>query len=199
MDHRSNRSTVCRNYFSTNRIKERNDMPTIKENIANNIAELRKLNKMTQQDLAEKLNYTDKAISKWERGESTPDVESLSAIAKMFNLTVDDLLNESIDKEQTIRREKTKLSKSISKISLGVLTVWLIGTVVFVYNIIKGNAPKGLWMSFIWPIPASSLLVAVVAFVRKYRIVIPLIFLPSLAAALPIFCARWTESTEWIH
>ena len=149
-------------------------MPTIKENIANNIAELRKLNKMTQQDLAEKLNYTDKAISKWERGESTPDVESLSAIAKMFNLTVDDLLSENIDKEQTIKREKTKLSKSISKISLGVLTVWLIGTVVFVYNIIKGNAPKGLWMSFIWPIPASSLLVAVVAFVRKYRIVIPI-------------------------
>ena len=66
-------------------------MSTIKENIANNIAELRKMNHMTQQDLAEKLNYTDKAISKWERGESTPDVESLSAIAKMFNLTVDDL------------------------------------------------------------------------------------------------------------
>ena len=63
-------------------------MSTIKENIANNIAELRKMNHMTQQDLAEKLNYTDKAISKWERGESTPDVESLSAIAKMFNLTV---------------------------------------------------------------------------------------------------------------
>ena len=149
-------------------------MSTIKENIANNIAELRKMNHMTQQDLAEKLNYTDKAISKWERGESTPDVESLSAIAKMFNLTVDDLLNETFDKEQTLKREKSKLSKSISKIALGVITVWLIGTVVFVYNIIKGNEPKGLWMSFIWPIPASSLLVAVVAFLRKYRIVIPI-------------------------
>lgn len=149
-------------------------MPTIKENIANNIAELRKMNHMTQQDLAEKLNYTDKAISKWERGESTPDVESLSAIAKMFNLTVDDLLNETFDKEQTLKREKTRLSKSISKIALGVLTIWLIGTVVFVYNVIRQNEPNGLWMSFIWPIPVSSLLVAVVAFLRKYRIVIPI-------------------------
>ena len=99
-------------------------MSTIKENIANNIAELRKMNHMTQQDLAEKLNYTDKAISKWERGESTPDIESLSALAKMFNLTVDDLLNETFDKEQTLRKEKIRLSKSISKIALGVLTIW---------------------------------------------------------------------------
>ena len=149
-------------------------MSTIKENIANNIAELRKMNHMTQQDLAEKLNYTDKAISKWERGESTPDIESLSALAKMFNLTVDDLLNETFDKEQTLRKEKIRLSKSISKIALGVLTIWLIGTVVFVYNVIRKNEPNGLWMSFIWPIPASSLLVAVVAFLRKYRIVIPI-------------------------
>ena len=132
------------------------------------------MNHMTQQDLAEKLNYTDKAISKWERGESTPDIESLSAIAKMFNLTVDDLLNESFDKEAARKKEKINLSKSISKIALGVITVWLIGTVVFVYNIINHMEPKGLWMSFIWPIPASGLLVAVVAFLRKYKIVIPI-------------------------
>ena len=156
-------------------------MSTIKENIANNIAELRKMNHMTQQDLAEKLNYTDKAISKWERGESTPDIESLSALAKMFNLTVDDLLNETFDKEQTLRKEKIRLSKSISKIALGVLTIWLIGTVVFVYNVIKQNEPNGLWMSFIWPIPASSLLVAAVAFIRKYRIVI------SIAASITLW------------
>ena len=156
-------------------------MSTIKENIANNIAELRKMNHMTQQDLAEKLNYTDKAISKWERGESTPDIESLSALAKMFNLTVDDLLNETFDKEQTLKKEKIRLSKSISKIALGVLTIWLIGTVVFVYNVIRNNIPNGLWMSFIWPIPASSLLVAVVAFLRKYKMVI------SIAASITLW------------
>lgn len=156
-------------------------MSTIKENIANNIAELRKMNHMTQQDLAEKLNYTDKAISKWERGESTPDIESLSALAKMFNLTVDDLLNETFDKEQTIRKEKIRLSKFISKIALGVLTIWLIGTVVFVYNVIRNNIPNGLWMSFIWPIPTSSLLVAIVAFIRKYKMVI------SIAASITLW------------
>ena len=69
-------------------------MSKIKENLANNIAELRKINNMTQSELAEKLNYTDKAISKWERGESTPDIESLSAISEIFGLTIDHLLNE---------------------------------------------------------------------------------------------------------
>ncbi|MCR5308714.1 MAG: helix-turn-helix domain-containing protein [Bacilli bacterium] len=152
-------------------------MSKIKENIANNIAELRKLHKMTQQDLAERLNYTDKAISKWERGESTPDVESLSALAKMFNLTVDDLLNETFDKEQTLKQEKNQKNKSIAKIALGVLTIWLIGTVVFVYSIINHTGINGLWLSFIWPIPASCLFVTVVSFIRKYK------FTLSLAAS----------------
>ena len=57
-------------------------MNDIKQNIANNITELRKSRKWTQLDLANKLNYTDKAISKWERGESTPDVETLYKMGK---------------------------------------------------------------------------------------------------------------------
>ena len=57
---------------------------TMKAIIAANIAELRKKNGMTQQDLAAKLNYTDKAISKWERGESIPDVLVLKQIADII-------------------------------------------------------------------------------------------------------------------
>ena len=60
--------------------------------IAANIAELRKSRSMTQQDLAARLNYTDKAISKWERGESVPDIIVLKQIADMFGVTVDYLL-----------------------------------------------------------------------------------------------------------
>jgi transcriptional regulator with XRE-family HTH domain len=52
-------------------------MRDVRQIIADNLIELRKVNKLTQLELAEKLNYSDKAISKWERGESLPDVEIL--------------------------------------------------------------------------------------------------------------------------
>ena len=63
-----------------------------KEIIARNIVDLRRKNGMTQLELAEKLNYTDKAVSKWERGESIPDVAVLKTIADLFGVTVDYLL-----------------------------------------------------------------------------------------------------------
>ena len=64
----------------------------LKNIIAQNIAELRRNNNMTQLELAEKLNYSDKAISKWERGESIPDVAVLKNIADIFLVSVDYLL-----------------------------------------------------------------------------------------------------------
>ena len=58
-------------------------MKDVRQIIAENLIELRKVNKLTQLELAEKLNYSDKAISKWERGESLPDVEILCQIADL--------------------------------------------------------------------------------------------------------------------
>lgn len=148
-------------------------MSKIKENLANNIAELRKINNMTQSELAEKLNYTDKAISKWERGESTPDIESLSAISEIFGLTIDQLLNESFNKEKALKEEKVRMSKAYAKHSLIVLTIWLIGTVIFVYNVIRGSGTQDVWLSFIWPVPTSFLYLAGVAFFKKYKKALP--------------------------
>lgn len=150
-------------------------MSTIKENLANNIAELRKINKMTQSELAQKLNYTDKAISKWERGESTPDVECLSTIAQLFNLTVDDLLHESFDKEKALQDQKREKTKKYAKSALGVLTFWLIGTCIFVWDVIgDGSLTNGMWLAFIWPIPVSTLFLCTVAFLKKDKKLIPI-------------------------
>lgn len=57
------------------------------------ISELRKSNQMTQKDLAAKLNITDKAVSKWERGLSCPDISLLSSIADLLGVTTSELLN----------------------------------------------------------------------------------------------------------
>jgi transcriptional regulator with XRE-family HTH domain len=69
-------------------------MEDYKRIIANNITELRKAVPLTQAELAEKLNYSDKAVSKWERGESIPDVIVLKQIAELFGVTVDYLLED---------------------------------------------------------------------------------------------------------
>ena len=62
-------------------------MEDLKIVIGKNIQFLRKKQNLTQQDLADKLNYTAKAISKWERGDSIPELETLILIAKEFNVT----------------------------------------------------------------------------------------------------------------
>ena len=69
-------------------------MVDLKPVIAQNITALRQSHKMTQIELAEKLNYSDKAVSKWERGESIPDVIVLKTIADLFGVSLDYLLEE---------------------------------------------------------------------------------------------------------
>ena len=73
-------------------------MQNLKPIIAKNISNLRQQNNMTQGDLADKLNYSDKAISKWERAESIPDVAVLKKIADLFEVTLDYLVSENNEK-----------------------------------------------------------------------------------------------------
>ena len=72
-------------------------MEDIKSIIAKNISELRQANNLTQLELAEKLNYSDKAVSKWERAESMPDISVLMDIATTFGVTLDYLVKEEHD------------------------------------------------------------------------------------------------------
>ncbi|MDD6251820.1 MAG: helix-turn-helix transcriptional regulator, partial [Oscillospiraceae bacterium] len=67
-------------------------MENIKAIVAKNITQLRLAKGMTQLELAEILNYSDKAVSKWERGDSIPDITVLTKIADMFGVTLDYLV-----------------------------------------------------------------------------------------------------------
>ena len=68
-------------------------MENVKEIIARNLAELRKSHKMTQSAIAEKLNYSDKAISRWEHAETLPDIETLCRICEIYGVSFEYLLN----------------------------------------------------------------------------------------------------------
>ena len=65
-----------------------------KATIASNLIKLRLAAGMTQAELGEKLNYSDKSISKWERGESVPDVLTLVQLADLFEIPVNQLLED---------------------------------------------------------------------------------------------------------
>lgn len=61
--------------------------------IAENLTQLRKQKNLTQKELSEKLNYSDKVISKWERGESTPNIEALKALSNFYNISIDEIID----------------------------------------------------------------------------------------------------------
>lgn len=129
-------------------------MEDIKSIIAENIVALRKGRSMTQIELAEKLSYSDKAISKWERGESVPDISVLKSIADTFGVTVDYLISkdhedaetelsdeerekkkkkEEEEREELKREKKARLKKTHSIVTgMSVLLVWFIAVLLFV-------------------------------------------------------------------
>lgn len=128
-----------------------------KEIIARNIVDLRRKNGMTQLELAEKLNYTDKAVSKWERGESIPDVAVLKTIADLFGVTVDYLL--TAEHKTTVpvlsRLESTLRSHRVIT-GLSILLVALLATLIFVILDLLPGERGGAWLSFIWAVPVGS-------------------------------------------
>lgn len=150
----------------------------LKDIVSHNIVELRKQNKWTQAELAEKLNYTDKAISKWERGESLPEITTLKQIADLFNCTVDLLLTEDgyKDKSKFSIPRVVKINRRIIA-AIASLVIWIIATVVFVYSYIYIKN-RLFWEAFIWAVPVNCIVLFVL--LQKWRIKKPKIFVLSL-------------------
>ena len=129
-------------------------MEDIKNIIAKNITDLRVLNNMTQAELGEKLNYSDKTVSKWERGESTPDISVLIEISKLFGVSLDylvkaDCINE-IEKEEK-KEEKNLNLKAIAYISCG--CVWLIAIFAFIITSLISKTATFQWLYIAYALP----------------------------------------------
>ena len=137
----------------------------LKAVIAANIADLRRAHNMTQLDLAEKLNYTDKAISKWERGESIPDVLVLKNIADLFEVSVDYLLEADHPApvvEQEKAREAAQKQQSVRTrgfvTGMSILLVWLVATVLFMIANMAHPNTIAHGLIFVYAVPASMIL-----------------------------------------
>ena len=126
--------------------------------IAKNITALRQSRKMTQAELAEKLNYSDKAVSKWERGESVPDVLVLKSIADLFGVPLDYLLEENhatLPQPAETDPASSNLRLRTVVTLLSIVTVWFVATVSFVVMDIFFSSVAGSWLAFVFAVPAS--------------------------------------------
>ena len=134
-------------------------MEDLKIVIGKNLAALRKKKKMTQIELAEHFNCSDKAVSKWEQGATTPDIETLKMLCDFYGVTLDYLTKEeNISKpEINTKREKTILVNQITSTVLVISFVWMIATIWFVYPIVFLKNPNSYWLAFVWAVPASML------------------------------------------
>ena len=126
--------------------------------IGSNIAAYRKQIGLTQAELAEKLNYTDKAVSKWERGESVPDVTTLVQLAELFGISMDALVGtakpgKKLKKAPKVRN-KRKANKNVIQVLVSLL-VWFVA--LFVYVVMSSLEIPKTWVSFIYAVPVNAI------------------------------------------
>lgn len=156
------------------------DLEHLKERIGANIALQRKQAGLTQASLAEKLNYSDKAVSKWERSESMPDVLTLVQLAELFDISVNALLEDpdqlpegnpgKLEKAMTQVSEKALKRKANKNVILGLSTtlVWFVALLIFV--IISSFSLPNSWVSFFYAIPVNAIvLLSLRSAWRDYR------------------------------
>ena len=144
------------------------DSEKLKNQIGANISAYRKRAGLTQAGLAEKLNYSDKAVSKWERGESVPDVVTLAQLAEQFGITVNDLLvdpnalpEETGKVQQAMEQvvEKTLKRKADKRIILMLSSILCWFVALFLYVVLSAIpfTEDWSWLFFVYAIPANAI------------------------------------------
>ncbi len=140
----------------------------IKDNLAQNLVRYRKTVNLTQIEFAEKFNYTDKAVSKWERGESIPDLIVLKQIADFYNVTIDDLIKEPTDNKPIFIKNLLK-RRVILELALAVVVCIIAVLVYSLLLIITPDLGGKAWLAFIYGLIIMSILFVIFSAVWKQR------------------------------
>lgn len=135
--------------------------------VGKNLTRLRRMANMTQLDLAEKLNYSDKSVSKWEQGNGIPDIRILVQLSEIFGVSLDDLVREQPEKQ--VMPKNTKLLRRTIIMSCSVGLCWLVAVVCFVLCGIFAPEIDGAWLAFLYAVPVSSIVLIVFSSVWHYK------------------------------
>ena len=167
-------------------------MKKIKEIVGENLAHLRKERKLTQLEIAEMFGYSDKAISKWEKGDTLPDIETLYKICNFYNVTLDYLTHEPTKENQ--KKYAVKRANRISIVCLLVSLVWMLATIIYVWLFLVAKPSVNHWEVFIWAVPVSCLVLFILNHLwgkRVYIFYIGTVFIWSLIVSV------YLESLVW--
>lgn len=130
-------------------------MDNINKIIAANITALRTAAGMTQLELAEKLHYSDKLVSKWERGDAAPNAQTLKQLSEIFSVSVDYLFGEHTSSEapphETINTAP-RIRKSIIA-AISIIGIWLVALLIL-FTVFWGTG-RIFGIVFIYAIPVS--------------------------------------------
>lgn len=166
-----------------------------KEIVASNIIFFRRKKSLTQLQLAEKLNYSDKAISKWERAESLPDAYTLQVLADFFEISLNDFLV-AHRRGPLLKTGKAKLLISLLSATL----VWVIATGIYVICALTFFTLSDIWLVFLWAIPACAIVLTVFSYLwgKPWAQLIAVSFiLWGIAVALYITLITFASGNLW--
>lgn len=133
-------------------------MSDIKFVIAKNIYELRVAKGMTQLELAEKLHYSDKSVSKWEKGDSLPEITTLISIAEIFEVDLNYFVKEHTESETPAENKKVKKTKIKNRAlisTISIILVWLIATITYFFiDVLIPNSAVA-YLPFLYAVPVT--------------------------------------------
>lgn len=133
----------------------------LKQIVAENLTALRKSKGLTQLELAEKFNYSDKAVSKWEKGDTTPDIETLQALADFYGVTIDYFTHEGNRKEKEIYvTTKPKMNRPLVCFYYSLIAP-IVAILFYVLVLFFGH--QNMWPIWTWMLAADSILLFVLS------------------------------------
>jgi transcriptional regulator with XRE-family HTH domain len=151
--------------------------------VAENLTSLRKDRGLTQRDVAEKLSYSDKSVSKWERGELLPDLATLQELANFYGVTIDFLTHKPTPDNVGLYSKDTAKQDAINRhiiCSLIIVAIWTLAIVAYAaVRILHIDERWYPWMAFIWAIPATFAVLTYYGAKHNY---------PTLRLASSIIC-----------
>ncbi len=172
-------------------------MQELENIVAQNLISLRKGRMWTQAELAEKINYSDKSVSKWERGEALPDLKVLKKLADLFGVTVDCFLTEG-----GARAPKAYMAPAIRRrlqvwlTAMALCLVWMVATTIYVY--ISINAGLYRWQTFVWAVPVSCLVLMLCDWRYFHRRLTPYVSSALIWSLITAIFLQWLSYNMWM-
>lgn len=172
--------------------------------VASRLIRLRQEAGMTQAELGEKLNYSDKTVSKWERGESIPDAFVLLHLAEIYGTTVDALLREDAPWQDPVARQKAEEKAAAPKFSSTVVTlvaltgIWTMAVLMFVIFWLVTDSIQ--WIIFASAVPISLITLLVLNSVwnrGRHNLYIVMGLVACIVALIYLFFLCFQGSNPW--